>query len=128
MADATTLLVLLLIGALTYWIDVNKRKRLRLVPPGPKALPIFGNIFDLPKEKPWVTYKEWAEKYGKLLCYLRSSVGTSCLLTSADSNILFLDLPRRPTIIINSFDDAVELMERRSKLYSDRPKDFMDTL
>ncbi|KAF7798048.1 hypothetical protein EIP86_009260 [Pleurotus ostreatoroseus] len=45
-----------------------------------------------------------------------------------DSNILFLDLPRRPTVIVNSFDDAVELMERRSKLYSDRPQDFMDTL
>ena len=45
-----------------------------------------------------------------------------------DSDMLFLDLPRRPTVIVNSFDDAVELMERRSKLYSDRPQDIMDTL
>ena len=75
MADATTLLVLLLIGALTYWIDVHKRKRLRSLPPGPKALPIVGNIFDIPKEKPWLAYQDWADKYGESLCCLCRRTG-----------------------------------------------------
>lgn len=44
------------------------------------------------------------------------------------SDVLFLDLPRQPTVIINSFDDAVELMEKRSKLYSDRYSDIMSQL
>ena len=33
-------------------------------PPGPRGLPILGNIFQFPKEKEWLTYAAWAGKYG----------------------------------------------------------------
>ena len=74
MAIATTLLTLLLLSALTYWLDTTKRKRRHLLPPGPNALPLFGNIFDLPKEKPWLTYRAWAQKYGEPCCPIPSFV------------------------------------------------------
>lgn len=42
---------------------LQARRNLPL-PPGPRRLPILGNIFDLPTVKPWLVYKEWARLYG----------------------------------------------------------------
>jgi hypothetical protein len=36
-------------------------------PPGPRGLPLLGNILQFPKEKEWLTYAKWAEKYGWIL-------------------------------------------------------------
>jgi hypothetical protein len=35
------------------------------LPPGPKGLPIIGNLLDIPQEKPWLVYNEWADRYGR---------------------------------------------------------------
>ena len=35
------------------------------LPPGPKGYPLFGNLFDMPVDKPWVVYDEWRKTYGK---------------------------------------------------------------
>ena len=35
--------------------------------PGPTPMPFFGNLFHLPKELPWVTYRDWSLKYGEHL-------------------------------------------------------------
>jgi hypothetical protein len=33
-------------------------------PPGPKGLPLLGNITDIPQTQPWVTFSKWGETYG----------------------------------------------------------------
>ena len=33
--------------------------------PGPKGVPILGNVMDLPKTDDYKVYAEWAKKYGK---------------------------------------------------------------
>ena len=43
----------------------SNRRKLPL-PPGPKALPIVGNVFDVPHIKPWIVYGEWAKKYSMI--------------------------------------------------------------
>jgi hypothetical protein len=32
--------------------------------PGPRPLPFFGNLFQIPRETPWTTYQEWSKTYG----------------------------------------------------------------
>jgi hypothetical protein len=35
------------------------------LPPGPKGLPLLGNILDMPSSFEWVTFSLWGEKYGE---------------------------------------------------------------
>ena len=34
------------------------------LPPGPKRLPLLGNLLDMPTEQEWLTFAEWGKKYG----------------------------------------------------------------
>ncbi|PBK75826.1 cytochrome P450 [Armillaria solidipes] len=72
----------------------------RRLPPGPKGLLLIGNLWDVPAEYPWLTYAQWAATYG---------------------DILYLDTPGNPTVVINSAQAAADLFEKRSGNYSDRP-------
>jgi hypothetical protein len=33
-------------------------------PPGPKRLPIVGNLFSMPSREEWVTFRKWSEEAG----------------------------------------------------------------
>ncbi len=33
-------------------------------PPGPRGLPLIGNLLDMPSQKEWLTFAKWGEKYG----------------------------------------------------------------
>jgi hypothetical protein len=44
----------------------NRRRSSHLpLPPGPKKLPLFGNLFGLPSEFEWETYAKWSKEIGK---------------------------------------------------------------
>ncbi|KAJ7146858.1 cytochrome P450 [Mycena epipterygia] len=79
---------------------LNTRSRLPL-PPGPRKMPIVGNIFDLPPGFEWKTYKNWSRQY--------------------NSNIIHLDLAGMSVIVLSSLEATEDLLEKRSSIYSDRP-------
>ncbi|KAF8551832.1 cytochrome P450 [Imleria badia] len=74
------------------------------LPPGPRGLPIIGSVIGVNPDAPWLSYAEWAKKYGDLI-YTR---------------ILGKDV-----IIINSEVVAKELLEIRSRNYSDHSTDVI---
>ena len=44
--------------------DLRRRKG---CPPGPRPLPIIGNLLDIPKESSWLAYAEFSKKYGEAI-------------------------------------------------------------
>ena len=50
------------------------------LPPGPHGLPFIGNVTAFNSDAPWLTYAEWAKKYGSCnaaLSTLSAKVGDS---------------------------------------------------
>ncbi|KDQ55455.1 hypothetical protein JAAARDRAFT_180898 [Jaapia argillacea MUCL 33604] len=95
------LAVLLIVFLLSWSYFARKRGNTRGLPypPGPKQLPIIGNARDIPQQSPWLTYTEWGKKYG---------------------DIMHVQAFGSHVVIVNSERVAVDLFEKRSKIYSDR--------
>ncbi|KAJ7259531.1 cytochrome P450 [Mycena haematopus] len=82
------------------FLSAWQRRHLPL-PPGPSPHPLVGNFRDLPTKLPWLTYSDWGLQYG--------------------SDIVHASALGEHIVVVNSVKAAVELFEKRSHLYSDRP-------
>jgi hypothetical protein len=63
-----TIDILVLVSSIAAFLairDHQKRQGLPY-PPGPRPLPLIGNLFDVPKEFSWLTYARLSQKYGKV--------------------------------------------------------------
>ena len=64
------LVVLSFVVALSAFRDYRQRGGLRY-PPGPRPLPVIGNLLDIPKESSWLAYAKFAKRYGgSSFCHL----------------------------------------------------------
>ncbi|RDX49720.1 cytochrome P450 [Lentinus brumalis] len=82
-------------------------RRAQHLPPGPPGLPLIGNVRDIPspQEYPWLTYHRWCREY--------------------DTEILRLNALGMNIIVVDTMEAAKELLDRRSSIYSDRPRMIM---
>lgn len=89
------------------------------LPPGPPADPIIGHIRSMPRLYPWKTFSEWGSRWGE--CFvLRPRTGATWLFYSG--GLIYIHVFGTPMIIINDLAVARELLDKRSSIYSDRPR------
>ncbi|KIO29647.1 hypothetical protein M407DRAFT_70131 [Tulasnella calospora MUT 4182] len=73
-------------------------------PPGPVPLPLLGNILDMPTTLLPVGFADFGKKYGPLT---------------------FIQVPGSKILVINSYEAASDLLDKRGSLYADRPRMVM---
>ncbi|OBZ67818.1 O-methylsterigmatocystin oxidoreductase [Grifola frondosa] len=100
------LLSLAVLGIATLWM-LHRPVSTSPLPPGPKPLPIVGNMFDVPTIYPWLMYRDLSKKYG---------------------DVLHLRVLGQSIIVIGSSQVAYDLLEKRSSNYSDRGYSTMVSL
>lgn len=82
----------------------RRRNQIAPLPPGPKGDFLIGNVRDLPQTRMFDTFTEWQKTYGDLI---------------------HLDLLGIHMLIVNSFECAVELGNKRAEWYSHRAQSVM---
>jgi len=95
------LLLLLCLFFVSYLARPYRRGRALPLPPGPKGLPLIGNAHQIPSINPWRTYKTWHGQYGPIITVRRGA---------------------EITIILGSYSAAQALLNKRSSIYSSRPR------
>ncbi|KAH9936911.1 cytochrome P450 monooxygenase [Amylocystis lapponica] len=79
----------------TRWRDYGLQR-----PPGPRPIPLFGNVLQLRDEHQYKTFTQWGKSYG---------------------DVIYAKLFQTPVLIVNSLRAAQDLMEKKGSIYSDRP-------
>ncbi|TFK50343.1 cytochrome P450 [Heliocybe sulcata] len=70
-------------------------------PPGPKGLPLLGNLLDLPLEDQHLTFHEWSKQY---------------------RDIMHVDVLGQHIIILDSLQKASDFFDKKSSIYSSRSR------
>ncbi|KAF9525230.1 cytochrome P450 [Crepidotus variabilis] len=96
----------ILLSASTLFVYVLYQSRAKPqklpLPPGPSKLPFVGNAFSFPSTFEWEAFTQWGKDY--------------------NSDILHLSVFGISIVVLNSFEATRDLLEKRSTLYSSRPR------
>ncbi|EPS38818.1 hypothetical protein H072_7435 [Dactylellina haptotyla CBS 200.50] len=97
------------VGVLLVGVYLARRRRTASslpLPPGPKPLPLIGNLHQAPKSHAWRKYLEWSKAYGP---------------------IVHVNMLGQSVIILSSSQVAHDLLAKRGAIFSDRPRLFLAT-
>ncbi|KAF9011984.1 cytochrome P450 [Cyathus striatus] len=90
-----------IILCLVYWSMIGRSSRRAALPPGPKGLPIIGNMLDIPVEKSWLILRALSHRY--------------------NSDIIHINMLGQSTVILDSIEAATEILQKHSAKSSSRP-------
>jgi len=89
-----------LLVALFIWFRKPKASPASL-PPGPKPLPVLGNVRDLTAKELWLPAFKWSQQYGE---------------------VTYLHVLGQGLVFLNSPEAAFDLLDKRGAIYSDKPQ------
>ncbi|KAI0643677.1 cytochrome P450 [Trametes meyenii] len=95
--------LLAVVGVLTVLFTLARalqRKHFPALPPGPKPLPFVGNVLDLTARELWLRATSWAKAYG---------------------DVVYLHIFGQGLLFLNTYEAAIDLLEKRGSIYSDKP-------
>ncbi|KAI8974507.1 cytochrome P450 [Trametes punicea] len=101
---------LVIAAAALAWAIVSRARsngRLPPLPPGPRPVPLLGNVLDFPKSHLGRDFRDLTDKYGDVVC---------------------LKVFSQTVILLGSYEVACELLAKRSANYSDRWQSVMINL
>ncbi|KAF8334675.1 cytochrome P450 [Cantharellus anzutake] len=84
-------------------VSFVKRSSLPL-PPGPPKTFYFGNAHQIPSKFKYLKFMEWSKQYG---------------------DVMHLTVFGAPVIVLNSVEAVTDLLEKKSAIYSSRPRSHM---
>ncbi|TBU24745.1 cytochrome P450 [Dichomitus squalens] len=91
-----SLLVILYLRSIARWRD---RTLGRPLPPGPRPLPILGNMLNMPRSRQWISYRDLSRVFGDVLHFR--------ILTQS-------------VVVLGSPEAIYELLDKRAAITSDR--------
>ncbi|KAJ7866373.1 cytochrome P450 [Mycena olivaceomarginata] len=94
------LIDLLVVALCTVFIFHLKRISTQCTPPGPKGLPLIGNLLRVPLKHPWIEFLRIEETYGDMTYF--HGLGNSIL-------------------VLNSHEAMLDLLVKKGNLYCSRP-------
>ncbi|KAL4256724.1 cytochrome P450 monooxygenase [Pleurotus pulmonarius] len=93
-------IIVLLLGAFVVLWSTRSSSGYKRIP-GPRGLPLIGNLLQWPTSKPWLVFDKWHKEY--------------------QSDIISVNLAGLKIVVLGSMKRATDLHEKRSALYANRP-------
>ena len=95
-------------------------------PPGPPPDPIIGNARAMTSDDLERVFAAWGKKYGALfLSDIQPDACMGLLNFVIPGDVNYVTVVGKPIIVLNSYQAAKDLLEKRSGMYSSRPRMVM---
>ena len=94
-------------------------------PPGPPRDPILGNARQMTGDHIELRFTEWGKRYGLFHSFsveIKVLTGQLSGVDAVIGDVNYLEVLGQPLVILNSYTACKDLLEKRSGIYSSRPR------
>ena len=123
--DTTTFAATSVVGIIHWLIIRLAQKAFRNLPPGPKGLPILGDLRHI-ADREWLASPRRRDEYGEHSSIRSRTNASRNLLIFHAGDMMYIRALGQGILVINSQRVAIDLLEKRSNIYSDRQHNISD--